>query len=98
MRHLFYALDGATIGSHGFSGSVGKRLVACIEQPVSSFEPVQLTKQQCNVDPGEMITFQQYLLEMCNRISCSIDLAMRNPGCLNHTLYYTFATTNRERI
>ena len=34
-----------------------------------------------------LITFQQYLLEMCNGISCSVDLAMRNPGCLQHTLY-----------
>src|SRR6218665_913363 len=29
LRHLFEALDGATTGPSGFSGSIGKRLVTC---------------------------------------------------------------------
>src|SRR6218665_1177843 len=36
LRHLFEALDGATTGPRGFPGSIGKRLVTCSEQPVSS--------------------------------------------------------------
>src|SRR6218665_2399199 len=44
LRHLFEALDGATTGPRGFSESLGKRLVTYSEQPLSSFEPVQLTE------------------------------------------------------
>ena len=96
LRHLFQALDGVTTGPRGFSGAIGKRLVTCSEQPVSSFAPVQLTEQLSSVDPKELSTDQRYLLEMCNSISkgeCSVDLAMRNPGCLNHSRWLT--TANR---
>lgn len=96
LRHLFEALDGATTSPRAFSGSIGKRLLTCSEQPVSSFEPVHLTEQLSNVDPKELSTDQRYLLEMCNSISkgeCSVDLAMRNPGCLNHSRWLT--TANR---
>lgn len=96
LRHLFEALDGATTGPRGFSGSIGKQLLTCTEQPVSSFEPVQLTEQLSNVNPKELSTDQRYLLEMCNSISkgeCSIDLARRNPGNLNHSRWLT--TANR---
>jgi len=88
LRHLLQSLDGTTTGPHGFFGSTGKRLVTCSEQPVSSFEPAQLTEQLSNVDPKELSTDQRYLLEMCNSISkgeCSVYLAMRNTGCLNHS-------------
>src|SRR6218665_1818757 len=96
LRHLFEALDGATTGPHGFPESIGKRLVMCSEQPVSSFEPVQLTEQLSNVDPKELSTDQRYLMEICNSIrigECGVDLAMRNPGCLNHSRWLT--TANR---
>jgi len=53
LRHLFQALDGVTTGPRGFSGAIGKRLVTCSEQPVSSFAPVQLTEQLSSVDPKE---------------------------------------------
>src|SRR6218665_186065 len=85
--HLFEALDGATDGPRGFPGSIGKQLVTCSEQSVSSFEPVQLTEQLSNMDPKELSTDQRYLMEICNSIrigDCGVDLAMRNPGCLNH--------------
>jgi len=96
LRHLFQALDGVTTGPRGFSGAIGKRLVTCSEQPVSSFAPVQLTEQLSSVNPKELSTDQRYLLEMCNSISkceCSVDLAMRNLGCLNHSRWLT--TANR---
>jgi len=96
LRHLFEALDGATTGPRGLSGSIGKSIVMCSEQPVSSSEPVQLTEELSNVDPKELSTDQRYQLEMCNSISkgeCSVDLAMRNPGCLNHLRWLT--TANR---
>ncbi|PGH37161.1 MAG: hypothetical protein CRN43_22805 [Candidatus Nephrothrix sp. EaCA] len=96
LRHLYEALDGATTGPRGFSGSIGKRLVTCSEHPVSSFEPVQLTEQLSNVDPKELSTDQRYLMEICNNIrigECEVDLAMRNPGCLNHSRWLT--TANR---
>src|SRR6218665_2787987 len=96
LRHLFEALDGATTGPRGFPGSIGKRLVTCSEQPVSSFEPVQLTEQLSNVDPKELSTDQGYLMEICNTTSigeCGVDLAMRNLGCLNHSRWLT--TANR---
>lgn len=96
LRHLFHALDGATTGPRGFSGSIGKRIATCSEHPVSSFVPVQLNEQLSNVDPKMLSTDQRYLLEMCNSISkgeCSIDLAMRNPGCVNHSRWLT--TANR---
>jgi hypothetical protein len=50
LRHLLEALDGATTGPRGFCVSIGKRTVTCTEQPVSSFEPVQLTEQLSNVE------------------------------------------------
>lgn len=70
--------------------------MTCSEQPVSSFEPVQLTEQLSNVDPKELSTDQRYLMEICNSIrigECGVDLAMRNPGCLNHSRWLT--TANR---
>src|SRR6218665_1135894 len=77
-----------------FSGSIGKQLVTCSEQPVSSFEPVQLTEQLSNVDPKELSTDQRNLMEIhvCNSIrigECGVDLAMRNPGRLNHSRWLT---------
>jgi len=78
-----HALDGATTGPRGFSGSIGKWLQTCIEQ-------------LSNLDPKELSTDQRYLLEMCNSISkgeCSVDLSMRNPGCLNYSQWLT--TANR---
>lgn len=92
MRNLFQSLDGGTTGQIGFSGSIGKRLMTCRKQPASSFQPVKLTEQLSNVNPKEFSTDQRYLLEMCNSISkdeCSVDLAMRNPGCLNHSRWLT---------
>src|SRR6218665_335153 len=81
LRHLFEALDGATTDPRGFPGSIGKRLVTCSEQPVSSFESVQLTEQLSNVDPKELhvSTDQRYLMDICNSIrigECGVDLAM----------------------
>ena len=96
LRHLFEVLDGATTGPRGSSGSIGKRIVTCSEQPVSSFKPVQLTEPLSNVDPKDLSTNLRYLLEMCNSISkgeCIVDLAMRNPGCQNHSRWLT--TANR---
>src|SRR6218665_2060583 len=49
-----------------------------------------------NVDPKELSTDQRYLMEICNSISigeCGVDLALRNPGCLNHSRWLT--TANR---
>ena len=92
LRHQFEALD----GPRGFSGSIGKRLVTCSKQRVSSFEPVQLTEQLSNVDPKELSTDQRYLVEIYNSSSigeCGVDLAMRNPSCLNHSRWLT--TGNR---
>ena len=48
------------------------------------------------MDPKKLSTAQQYLLEICNGINageCSIDVSMRNPGCLNHSRWLT--TANR---
>ena len=36
LRYLFEAVDGATSGPSGFSGSIGKRLLTCSKQPVFS--------------------------------------------------------------
>src|SRR6218665_1647801 len=98
LPHLFQALDGATTGPRGFPGSIGKRLVTCSEQPVSSFEPVQLTEQLSNVDPKELSTDQRYLMEICKSIrigECGVDLVglMQNPGNLNNSRWLT--TANR---
>src|SRR6218665_1755822 len=48
-----------------------------------------------NVDPKELSTDQRYLMEICNSISigeCGVDLALRNPGCLNHSRWLTTAS------
>jgi len=74
LRHLFEAVDGATTGPRGFPGSIGKRLLTCSEQPVSSFEPVQLTEQLSNVDPKELSTDQRYLPE-CAIASAKVNVA-----------------------
>ena len=55
-----------------------------------------MTEDLSNVDPKKLSTAQQYLLKICNGINageCSIDLAIRNPGCLNHSRWLT--TANR---
>ena len=92
----------STTGPQGFSGSIGKeRLVTWSEQPVSSFESEQLTELNfnsfwSNEDQKELNTDQRYLLEMCNIFSigeCSIDLAMWNSDCLNHSRW--LKTANR---
>ena len=48
------------------------------------------------MDPKKLSTAQQYLLEICNGINageCSINLSVRNSGCLNHSRWLT--TANR---
>ena len=94
LRHLFETLNGTTTGPRGFSWSIGKRLATCAQHPVTSFKPVRLTEELSNLDPKELSTDQQYLLEICNSIStgeCSVDLTMRNPGCLNHSRWLNSA-------
>ena len=57
---------------------------------------MRLTEELSNLDPKELSTDQLYLLEICNSIStgeCSVDLAMRNSECLNHSRWLT--TANR---
>ena len=49
---------------------------------------MRVTKDLSNVDLKELSRDQQYLLEICNAINageCSVDLSLRNPGCLNHS-------------
>ena len=95
-RHLFEALDGSTSGPRGFSGSIGRQLKTCFQHPVTSFKTVRLTEPLSNLDPEELSIDQQYLLEFCYSISngdCSVDLASRNRGCLNHSRWLT--TANR---
>ena len=96
LRHLFEALDRSTSGPRGFSRSIGRQLETCIQHPVTSFKTVRLNKPLSDLDPKVWSTDQQYLLEICNSISngdCSVDLASRNPGCLNHSRWLT--TANR---
>ena len=96
LRHLFETLDRAFTGPQGFSGSIEKRLATCTQELVSSFKAVRLIEDLSNVDPKKLSTDQQYLLEICNGINageCSIDLSIRNPGCLNHFRWLT--TANR---
>ena len=84
------------VQAHEISGLIEKRLATCIQQPVTSFKAVRLTEDQSNVDHKELSTDQQYLLKICNGINageCSINLSIRNPGCLNHFLWLT--TANR---
>ena len=59
LRHLFDAVDGATLGPRGFFGSIGERLLMCSVQSVSSFNPMTLTEQLSNLDPKELSTDQQ---------------------------------------
>ena len=75
LRHLFEAVDGATTGPRGFPGSIGKRLLTCSEQPVSSFEPVQLTEQLSNVDPKELSTDHRYIYWKCAIASANVNVA-----------------------
>ena len=96
LQHLFETLDGAITGPRGFSGSIEKRLATWTQQPVTSFKAVRLTEDLSNVDPKKLSSDQQYLLKICNGINggeCSIDLSIRNPGCLNKSRWLT--TANR---
>ena len=96
MACVLEALDGSTSGPRGFSGSIGRQLETCTLHPVTFSNTVRLTEPLSNLDPKELSTDQQYLLEICNSISngdCSVDLASRNPGYLNHSPWLT--TANR---
>ena len=96
LQHLFETLNGATTGPRQFSESIGKRLASCIQQPDTSFKSVRLTEDLSNVDLKELSRDQQYLLEISSSINageCSIDLSIRNLGCLNHSRWLT--TANR---
>ena len=94
LRHFFEALDGSTSGPRGYFGSIGRQLETCTQHPVTSFKTVGLTEPLSILNPKEFSTDQQYLLEICNSISngnCTVDLASRNPGCLNHSRWLTTA-------
>ena len=95
LRHLFLHLDGATTGPLGFYGPIGKALNSCVELAVVAFEPVQLSQPLPAVDLGDISTDQQYMRVMCGAVDkadCSVDLALQNPGLLNHSRWLT---TNR---
>ena len=92
---ISYFYDISITGPLGFSGSIEKRLATCSQQPVTSFEAVRLTEDLSNVYPKKLSTDQQYLIEICNGINageCSINLSIRNPGCLKHSQWLTKAT------
>jgi len=85
LRHLFQSLDGATTGSHGFSGTLGNALNKCNELPVVEYRPVKTDLP--HVDPRDLSTDQRHLFEIVQSVSsgyCSRDLSLRNPGALNH--------------
>jgi hypothetical protein len=96
LRHLFQHLDGSTTGPRGFSGPIGNALSLCIDKPIVAFQPICLKEQLPSVDVRDLSTDQQYLRLMCEAVNsgdCPLELAMRNPGLLNHSRWLT--TANR---
>ena len=78
-----------------YSGPIGKALLAHAEKlDVQTFEPMSIDFPP--VDRNDLSTDQQYLFDICRVVSegtCSEDIALRQPGAMNHSRWLT--TANR---
>ena len=86
LRHLLEHLDGSTTGPGAFAGPIGKALSTCQLMPVVAFE--KIVADLPSVDLKNLSTDQKYMWEITNAVSsgeCSLALAQRQPGTLNHS-------------
>ena len=86
LRHLFEHLDGPTNGPKGFSGPIGKSLVACEKLPVVKYTPINCVLPT-GLNSADLSTDQKYLFDLCTAVSvgvCAVGLSLRNPGVINH--------------
>ena len=69
-----------------FAGPIGKALSTCQLMPVVAFEGI--VADLPSVDLKNLSTDQKYMWEITNAVSsgeCSLALAQRQPGTLNHS-------------
>lgn len=93
LRHLFEHLDGPTNGPKGFSGPIGKSLVACEKLPVVKYTPINCVLPT-GLNSDDLSTDQKYLFDLCTAVSvgvCPVGLSLRNPGVINHSRWLTRA-------
>ncbi|GBL91580.1 hypothetical protein AVEN_23639-1 [Araneus ventricosus] len=92
IKHLFEYLDGETTRIASFFGKIGKKLTNCEILPIINFEAIQL--DEINVNKTDLCKDQQNLLDIFRPIQtgqCSPDLAVRDPGSLNHSRWLSCA-------
>ena len=93
-RHLFQILDGETTGPKSFIGPIGSQLKNCEKLPVVKFQSIYC--ELPDIDRKILSKDQQYLLDISSAIksgSCTVDLAIREPGPISHSRWLT--TANR---
>ena len=93
-RHLFQILDGETTGPKSFIGPIDSQLKNCEKLPVVKFQSIYC--ELPDIDRKILSKDQQYLLDISSAIksgSCTVDLAIREPGPISHSRWLT--TANR---
>lgn len=94
LRHVILKFDGPTSGAKKFSGVLGKQLDIVLTLTVSRFKKIEVDLPE--MDSALLSTDQRYMLDMARAISsghCSEDLALRDPGEVDHSRWLT--TANR---
>lgn len=89
---LFVYIDGATDGPNSFSGPIGNELKICESKPVIKFKAIDCILP--DIDTNDLSKDQKYLLNISTAIksgTCSLDLSLNEPGCLNHARWVTCA-------
>jgi len=85
-RYLFQNLDGETIEPSCFSGKIIKQFVYCENLLVANFETID--GEHINATKTDLSKDQQYLLDIYKAVKigeCTLDLAIKDPGLLNHS-------------
>ena len=85
LRHLIQKLDGPTSGPSGWTGPIGREIQFYETLPIVDFVPINITLPK--IERNSLSSDQKYLLDICTAVStgyCLPDLALRNPGKLNH--------------
>ena len=81
-------------GPSGWTGPIGREIQFCETLPIVDFVPISITLPE--LERNSLSSDQKYLLDICTAVStgyCLPDLALRNPGKLNHARWVT--TANR---
>lgn len=89
---MFQNLDGKTKGPTCFSGKIGKQLTYCENLTVVNIKTID--SEGIIVMNTNLIKDQQYILDVNRSVmtrECVPELAMKDPGPLNHSRFLTCA-------